>query len=198
MELILASSSPRRLELLKEAGFNFRVIHPDQVEEKLSSAGHSAVEQARSLALAKAQSVAQQQAGRAVVLGADTVVALGDKVIGKAQNRDQAREILSMLSGSSHQVVSAVALLEMPLGRRLVEHEATSLRMARLSRRQIEEYLDSEQWQGKAGAYAIQENDSFIIGIEGSFSNVVGLPMELFERMLGEFLPAQVIEEMKR
>ena len=91
-----------------------------------------------------------------------------------------------------------MALLEIPLGRRLLEHEATSLTMAKLSARQIEEYLDSGQWQGKAGAYAIQENDAFILAIEGSFSNVVGLPMELFGRMMQKLLPEKVIEEMKQ
>ena len=198
MELILASSSPRRLELLNEAGFVFRVIKPNQVEAQTSQTAHSAMEQARSLALAKARSVAQKQTSKAIILGADTVVSLDKHIIGKARNRDHAREILTMLSGTTHQVITALALLEIPVGRCLVEHEVTSLTMAKLSAEQIEEYLDTSPWQGKAGAYAIQENDAFILKIDGSFSNVVGLPMELLERMLRDFLPVKSMREIKR
>ena len=198
MELILASSSARRFELLKEAGFVFRVINPEPVEAQTCLTAQSAAEQARNLALAKANSVAQKLAYKAIILGADTVVSLDKHIIGKARNRDHARQILTMLSGTTHQVITALALLEIPVGRCLVEHEVTSLTMAKLSAEQIEEYLDTGPWQGKAGAYAIQENDAFILKIDGSFSNVVGLPLEMLERMLRDFLPVKSMREIKR
>ena len=200
MELILASSSPRRLALLSEAGYVFRVIEPDDVENEGLRAGESAVKQALQLALDKTDSVVGKEkfTAKTLVLGADTVVALDDQVIGKARDRNHAREILSTLSGSTHQVITALAILEEPGGRRLVEHDVTCVSMAKLRAEQIEEYLENGPWQGKAGAYAIQEDDKFIERIEGSFSNVVGLPLELLERMLGSLLPKEVLQELKR
>jgi septum formation protein len=199
MELILASSSPRRLTLLSEAGYVFRVIEPDEVESEGLRTGESAIKQARQLALDKADSVVSKGkfTAETLVLGADTVVALEDKVIGKARDRNHAREILSTLAGSTHQVITALAVLEEPSGKRLVEHDATCVTMTKMTAEQIEEYLKNGPWQGKAGAYAIQEDDKFIEQIEGSFSNVVGLPLELFERMLGSFVPEEVVQELK-
>ena len=196
MELILASSSPRRRELLSQAGFAFRVVTPQVHEDSSAALDHSAVERARGLALAKARSVAPNFS-QAVVLGADTLVALGESVIGKARDREHARQILTTLSGTIHQVITALALIFTPDGRSLVEHDTTSLRMAQLSAEQIDHYLDTGPWQGKAGAYAIQEDDAFISNVRGSFSNVVGLPLELLGRMLGELLPDRVLWELK-
>lgn len=186
MEMILASSSPRRFKLLTEAGYVFRVIEPDEVENDGLRAGESATGQARELALAKAESVANREvfAAETLVLGADTVVALEEKVIGKARDLNHAREILNTLSGTTHQVITGLALLERPSGRRIIEHDVTRVSMIKLKDKQIEEYLRNGPWRGKAGAYAIQEDDAFIERIEGSFSNVVGLPLKLLEQML--------------
>jgi len=196
MELILASSSPRRRKLLCQAGFVFRVVNPQLEEECSAALGQSAIERVRALSLAKARSVAPNFR-QAVVLGADTLVALGQQVIGKARDRQHARQILSSLSGSTHQVITALALIFAPDGRTLVEHDTTSLTMAQLSTEQIDNYLCNDHWHGKAGAYALQEEDGFISNVEGSFSNVVGLPLELFERMLGELLPCRLLSEIK-
>lgn len=196
MEFVLASSSARREQLLSQGGFDFRVVNPGQVEDQICCSEKSAVHQARILALAKAQAVAAKQ-GQAIILGADTVVAVNNQVIGKAGDRDHAKQILSMLSGSRHEVITGLALLEAPAGRSVVAHEITSLQMAELSDQQIEHYLDTGPWQGKAGAYAIQEDDAFITSVEGSFSNVVGLPMELLERMLSDFVPAELLRKFR-
>ena len=196
MELILASSSPRRRQLLSQAGFAFRVVTPQLLEDSSPAFGHSAVDRARALALAKARSVALNFS-QALVLGADTLVALGDRVIGKARDRQHARQILTILSGTTHQVITALALISTSDGRTLVEHDTTSLTMAQLSAEQIDHYLRTGPWQGKAGAYALQEDDAFISKVHGSFSNVVGLPLELFERMLRELLPNHILSELK-
>ena len=200
MEFILASSSPRRFELLTKAGYAFRVIEPDEVENEGLRAGESASGQARELALAKAESVANREVftGDALVLGADTLVALDEKVIGKARDIDHAREILNTLSGTTHQVITGLALLELPSGRKIIEHDVTRVSMIKLKAEQIEEYLRNGPWQGKAGAYAIQEDDAFIEKIEGDFSNVVGLPMKLLERMLSSVLPDKGLQELKK
>ncbi|MCK4850450.1 MAG: septum formation protein Maf [Phycisphaerae bacterium] len=196
MELILASSSPRRRKLLSQAGFVFRVVTPELLEDSSAALGQSAIDRARALALAKARSVAPNFS-QALVLGADTLVALGEQVIGKARDRQHARQILTTLSGTTHQVITALALIFTSDGRTLLEHDTTSLTMAQLSAEQIDHYLRTGPWQGKAGAYALQENDSFISNVEGSFSNVVGLPLELFERMLRDLLPARLLSEIK-
>lgn len=196
MEFVLASSSPRRRDLLAQAGFRFRPLDPGQVEDEMNLDGQPAVQQARTLALAKAQAVAAGLT-QAVVLGADTVVSLDEHVIGKARDRNHAKKILSMLSGSSHQVITALALFRVPGQKTLVSHDVTSLEMAQLSEDQIEQYLNTGPWQGKAGAYAIQEDDAFITSVDGSFSNVVGLPMEMLERMLTQFLPPELLRDFR-
>jgi len=196
MQLILASSSPRRKELLSHAGFIFSAVNHQLREHASSASSQSAPDLARSLALAKARSVAPNFS-QALVLGADTLVALGQRVIGKPRDRQHARQILTTLSGTTHQVITALALISAPDGPTLLEHETTSLTMAQLSTRQIDRYLRTGLWRGKAGAYALQKDDAFIINIQGSFSNVVGLPLELFERMLRQLLPTKLLSEIK-
>ena len=196
MELILASSSPRRSQLLGQAGFIFRVIHPPEVEEQTSTVGLSAVKTARTLALAKADSVGLNF-GPGVIIAADTVVSLDDQIIGKARDREHARQILRALSGSNHQVISALAMKRTDSGKTLVDHDTTELTMTELCDQEIEQYLQNGPWQGKAGAYAIQKDDAFITNIKGSFSNVVGLGVELFEKMLGDLVSVEEFLELK-
>ena len=196
MQLILASSSPRRRELLSQAGFVFKAVNHQLSEHASSAPSQSASDLARSLALAKARSVARNL-NQALVLGADTLVALDQHVIGKPRDRKHAHQILTTLSGTTHQVITALALISAPDGPTLLEHETTSLTMAQLSTRQIDRYLRTGLWRGKAGAYALQEDDAFITNIQGSFSNVVGLPLELFERMLRQLLPTKLLSEIK-
>ncbi len=145
MQLILASSSPRRRELLSRAGFVFSVVNPQFCEESSSTPDQSAPERARTLALAKAHSVAANFED-ALVLGADTVVALEDRIIGKPRDHQHARRILTALSGSTHQVITALALIFIPSGRTLLEHDTTSLTMAQLGPDQIDHYLCTGPW----------------------------------------------------
>ncbi|MEK7732222.1 MAG: Maf family protein, partial [Planctomycetota bacterium] len=127
-------------------------------------------------------------AGDGWVLAADTIAALGGRVFGKPADRDDARRILKSLSGTTHQVITGVTLLDASSGVRLIRHDSTNVIMRRLTDSEIEDYLDSGAWEGKAGAYGIQDKgDAFVERIEGSFTNVVGLPMELVARMLDEF-----------
>ncbi|MFB3890835.1 MAG: nucleoside triphosphate pyrophosphatase [Phycisphaerae bacterium] len=184
-EFVLASSSPRRQALLRDAGYSFKVIappiqEPDEIIGKLPPA-----QQAESLAYFKARSVADAHPG-VWVLAADTIVTLAGKVMGKAADADAARAMLRTLSGTRHTVVTGVALLG-PDEERLIASDVTHVTMRKMSPLEIESYIASGEWIGKAGAYAIQETaDRFVQKVEGSFSNVVGLPVELVGRMIAE------------
>lgn len=185
--LILASQSPRRSQLLREAGIPFEVVEPRYVEPEPETWEFSALELAEAASYFKARSVAQGYPDR-IVLGADTVVALGDQLFGKAQTAADARRILSTLSGTTHEVITGVTLYTSKRHRRLIRHAVTRIHMRRMTDAELDDYVASNEWQGKAGAYGIQDTgDRFIERIEGSFSNVVGLPVELVQEMLDTF-----------
>jgi septum formation protein len=185
LKLVLASSSPRRRELLAEAGFEFDVVKPPIEEPANFQEGVTPAARAQALAYFKARSVAERHPN-ACVLGADTVVAVAGRVLGKPADRGDAESMLRTLSGTRHAVISGVAVLG-PDGIRVIASDTTYVTMRPLPDQEVTEYLDSGEWIGKAGAYAIQETaDRFVVRVEGSFSNVVGLPMELVARMLAE------------
>lgn len=185
--LILASSSPRRQELLREQGFDFEVMDPPLNEPTSFAEPLSPAALAQALSHYKAQSVAAQ-VDQGLILAGDTIAALGDRVFGKPQNREDARKILRALAGTTHEVITGITLLNAATGARMIRHDSTGVTMRALSDEEIESYLDTNAWQGKAGAYGIQDHgDAFVEKIDGSFSNVVGLPVELITAMLAEW-----------
>ncbi|MFQ5429370.1 MAG: Maf family protein [Phycisphaerae bacterium] len=185
--LLLASSSPRRQALLREASFRFKTARPVLDEPNDPHPHVAPALYAEALAFFKARSVAEQYA-RHVILAADTIAVLGGEIIGKPADRDDARRILNRLSGTAHEVVTGLVLLEPVSGRRMLCHDVSTIRMRVLPDTMIEAYLDTGAWQGKAGAYGIQDRgDAFIEDIDGSFTNVVGLPMELLAEMFEEW-----------
>jgi len=186
VELILASSSPRRRELLRQAGYRFKVRPPGPIEDASIRRAPSAAAYVESLAYLKAMSAIETHGIRkGLVLGADTAVELEGRIIGKPRDEDEARQILSALAGSVHRVLTGLALVDAGAGRRWLAHDATTVHMGPMSAAEIHAYVASGEAMGKAGAYALQETgDRFVERIEGSFTNVVGLPMELLERML--------------
>jgi septum formation protein len=180
--VVLASSSERRRRLMEDAGYDFEVIVPSLKEDRLHPQDPLVL--AESLAYAKARQVADRLE-RHVVIGADTVVSLGGRLIGKPADEAEAREILRRLSGSTHEVITGVCLVNARRGERLLGSEITRVVMKNLSEAELDAYVRSGESIGKAGAYAIQENgDRFVERIDGSFTNVVGLPMLLLARML--------------
>jgi len=183
--LILASHSPRRRELLDSAGFSFKTVSAD-VTEKLDvdlTLGELTLFNARR----KAAAVARLHP-EAVVLAADTLVALEGEVIGKPRDLDHAAQILRRLSGRIHNVCSAVVISRLTPARSTSFHEISHVRFHRLSKDKIDRYLAEINPLDKAGAYAAQGFGAEIIaGIQGSFTNVVGLPMEKTMRALKDF-----------
>ncbi len=176
--LILASSSPRRAAYLRELGFSFRRVVPD-VDEKVRR-GESPRRYVRRLAEAKAAAVSERHP-RHWVIGADTTVVVAGRILGKPADESDARRMLKLLSGRSHQVVSAIALA------RFQDHvlrsriSTTRVFVRKLAPDEIRGYVETGEPMDKAGAYGIQGVGAFLVSrIEGSFSNVVGFPLEKF------------------
>ncbi len=188
MRLVLASASPRRLELLRSIGIVPDEVAPAELDETPLKDETPRLLAVR-LAEAKAAAVAADRPD-AFVLGADTVVAVGTRLLPKAETEEEARFCLELLSGRAHRVYTGLCLVT-PSGKvreRLVE---TRVRFKRLSREEIETYLACGEWQGKAGGYAIQGRaGAFIVAIQGSYTNVVGLPLyETMTLVMGEGYP---------
>ena len=195
MCLILASGSARRRELLAEAGYEFEVAVPEVEESAYSSEGAGAEEYAERLALAKARSVADRFA-ESLVLGADTVADFGGEIIGKPADAEDAGRITAKLFSAPHRVVTGVAIVRLSDGVELCRSDSTTVYPKRLSAEQIAEHIAGGTWRDKSGAYAIKEDgDEFIERIEGSLTNVMGLPMELLGRMLSEVCGVGADEE---
>ena len=194
--LVLASSSPRRKEILEKAGFSIEIVDPGEVESAIADAPTP-----EALAIAKAQSKAMAVAALltppypAIVIGADTLVALDDDILGKPLDRFDAISILTRLSGTRHRVISGLCLWPvccpplagMPPSSKVPRLDAvcTWVKMRRIGSDEIKAYVASGESDGKAGAYAVQETgDRFVEKIEGSFLNVVGFPLERFQELL--------------
>ena len=175
--LILASSSPRRRDLLRQVGIEPDRIEPPDVDET-PQAGELPRLYAQRLALAKAEAVAArigQEAG--IILAVDTVVACGRRILPKTESLAEAGSCLRLLSGRRHRVHGGVCLLA-PAGRRSLRVVTTVVRLKRLTAAEHDAYLAGGEWRGKAGGYAIQGMAAaFIPAINGSYSNVVGLPL---------------------
>lgn len=182
--LVLASASPRRAELLRKAGIDFQV-KPSHVPE-VPKPGESPIAYARRLAADKALAVVGQ-VENAFVLGADTIVIVDRHILEKPSNPADARRMLQLLSGRTHQVTTGVCLVNPRRSSPDIRSETTEVTFANLSENEIDFYVSSGEPMDKAGAYAIQGLASrWIVGVSGCFFNVVGLPIPLVYRMLVE------------
>ena len=193
-KLILASASPRRLALLQQAGLDADALLPTDIDET-PRRGESPRAYATRIASEKAAAAAKLRATRAelkesFLIAADTVVAVGRRILPKAETREEAEECLQLLSGRQHRVYSAVSLIT-PRGYERKRLAEARLRFKRLSSTEIEAYLSTGEWRGKAGAYAIQGRaGAFLVKIVGSYSAVVGLPIyETVSLLAGEGYP---------
>jgi septum formation protein len=174
--------------LLTEAGYEFTVVPPEIDESAFMFEGTGACEYAKQIALAKARDVAGEFPD-CLVIGADTVVDFQGEIVGKAADAKEAERITKKLFSAPHKVITGVAIVRKADGVEIVESETTTVYPKKLTAEQIAEHVKSESWRDKAGAYAIQEGgDEFVEKIEGSLTNVMGLPMELLQRLLRKFV----------
>jgi len=172
--------------LLAEAGYQFTVVRPDIDESAFPAKDIEACEYAERLALAKAKYVAEKYPD-CLVIGADTVVDFEGEIIGKPTDDKEAEQITKKLFSRPHKVITGIVIVRLSDGIELSESDTTTIYPKRLTSEQIAEHVKSGAWRDKAGAYAIKENgDEFIERIEGSLTNVMGLPMELLESLLTE------------
>jgi len=180
--LVLASRSPQRKAILEQLGIPFDVVAPRYDEQTPEIA--DAVEVVREHAQGKARSVAGD-AGERPVLGVDTEVVLQGLIFGKPANATEAEQMLEELSGKTHVVLSGLCLVSP--GWEVVEHEGTRVTFRELTPRDLAAYIATGEWEGRAGAYAIQGRGAALVcGIEGDYLNVVGLPAALLVRLLAE------------
>src|ERR1700752_2722901 len=176
MKLILASSSPRRAEILANAGLPFSVL--SSAVDESPNPGETPTALVQRLANAKADLVTARAVGPAIVLGADTVVALDNKILGKPHSTEEARHMLQQLSGRTHSVLSGVAMVRLPDGERRQFTESTLVHFRLITDEELSSYLATEEPYDKAGGYAIQgQAGRYIPRIEGCYFNVVGLPL---------------------
>ena len=185
-KIILASQSPRRRELLSKIGMKFEVI-PADIDEIIEGKEFSN-ELIENLAVEKVMEVKKNISYPAIIIGSDTVVVVDGKVLGKPENEQNAFNMLKMLSGKTHQVISGIAVIDSATGRSLVDHVVSNVTFRELSDSEIKNYIKTGEPMDKAGAYAIQGLGSvFIERIDGDFLNVVGLPLLALTESLKKF-----------
>ncbi len=174
-DLILASASPRRIQLLRQVGLEFRAISAS-IQEEYN--GRKPVEFAVDMAVEKASSVAASLE-QAIVLAADTIVVLGDKILGKPSDAKEAKEMLHSLSNRLHEVITGYCIYDRPSNNVIKNYELTKVWFRELENEEIESYVNSGSPLDKAGAYGIQDDFGavFVSRIEGCYYNVVGLPL---------------------
>ncbi|MFH0988828.1 MAG: Maf family protein [bacterium] len=188
--LILASQSPRRRVLFRQVGYHFRVIPSNVKEDRLDSEPPAAM--TKRIAFEKAADVARR-VKRGIVVGADTIVVLGDRVLGKPKSKREAVRMLKLLSGNTHTVFTAFALLDAETHRKTVQLVKTRVKFRLLDNKEITHYVDSGSPMDKAGAYGIQDDYGavFVEEVYGCFYAVVGFPLAKFHTTLMEFIRKQ-------
>ena len=184
MQLVLASQSPRRRQLMTQAGYDFIVIAPSEDAESGEPDGDPTNVYVSRLAVQKAIDVATRVEQPAMIVACDTVAECQGIVLGKPRDREHAREMLQMLSGREHFVYSGLCVWNSTTGEFDVRSERSVLTMQPLSESMIEVYLDSNAWQGKSGAFGYQDDLPWLKLTEGNSDNVVGLPLQLLQEML--------------
>jgi septum formation protein len=186
MRIILASQSPRRHQLLRDAGYEFETVLPSETAECGICSRESTPELVARLAYQKAMDVAPRVGAPGVVVACDTVADIMGRVLGKPEDRRHAEEMLRLLSGRRHAVYSGLCVMRVPHGEPQVKVAKSELVMTELSEAQLTEYLDSEDWFGKSGAFGYQDGHPWLQLVSGTADNVVGLPLDLLKQMLSE------------
>lgn len=184
--IILASASPRRKDLLIQAGIPFE-IHPSNIDENTDGLSGTPEQIAEFLAHMKANDVAKK-ISEGLVLGADTIVVLDSEIFGKPNDAEDARKMLEKLSGRVHKVITGIALIDSKTGLCRIGHEVTKVKFAQITSDEIEKYIKTGEPFGKAGAYAVQGFGALLVEkIDGCYTNVVGLPLMRLKKLFKEF-----------
>ncbi len=191
--IVLASKSKDRSNILKRTGIPFETLVTDINEDKYKKSVKSASELAKVLANAKAlyaKETLENNGKQAFIIAADTVVEFNGLIIGKANSENEAFHILKMLNGKTHNLITGVTIAETYNSKVIIDYDSTSVKFIELTDQNILEYIKNEEWKGRAGAYSINDKASlFIESIQGSSSNVMGLPMHkiysIFKREFG-------------
>ncbi|OGC25647.1 septum formation protein Maf [candidate division WOR-1 bacterium RIFOXYB2_FULL_42_35] len=180
--MVLASASPRRKKLLKKIVKKFKIVTSQVKETKIKA--NTPLGFAVKAALAKAEDVAKKQKD-ALVVGADTIVVLGNKILGKPKTKKEAVAMLKSLAGKTHQVITGIAVVDTETGEKATDYEITKVKMKKVTDQNILDYVASGKPMDKAGAYGIQEiEQSFGINIKGDYDNVVGLPVKKLKSLI--------------
>ena len=183
--IILASASPRRKELLEKIGLKFEII-PSNYDEKLTDDSFT-YEKIETLALNKGLDIVKDIKDNAIIISADTVVVLDNKILGKPHTKEEAFAMISALSGKTHEVITAIAMLDTENNKQLIHSVTTKVTFRKISKDEIERYVSTKEPYDKAGAYAAQGIAAiFVEKIEGCFNNVVGISSFEVNKMLNE------------
>lgn len=183
-KIVLASASPRRRELLQNMGLGFEIITSDGAEQVFEN--ELPQDTVKRLSSEKALNVAKRAPyDDCIVIGADTVVAIDGKILGKPEDEGDAKRMLTLLSGRTHKVYTGVSVIETTSGERVSDYVETEVKFVNLTERQIEKYVSSGEPMDKAGAYGIQDLGAMLVEkINGDYFNVVGLPVSRLARIL--------------
>ena len=184
-KLVLASASPRRRELLSKIGLKFDIV-PSKYDEKLDSDDFT-YEKIEKIALCKAQDIMDKVSKDAIIISADTVVVLDGKILGKPHSKQDAFDMISALSGKTHEVITAIAMIDMKNEKTICRSQSTKVKFRKIETAEIEYYVSTEEPYDKAGAYAAQGLAAiFVEKIDGCFNNVVGISVYEVAQMLKE------------
>ncbi|OLS03321.1 Maf family protein [Tissierella creatinophila] len=194
-DIILASTSKRREEILKRYNFQFRIIKGDIVE--IINKKDSPEELVMSLAFRKAYSAAKDNP-KSIVIGADTVVVYKDEILSKPKNSEDAFRMLSLLNGKTHEVITGISILNIESNEKIVDFEKTKVKFRDLDKNTIDTYIATKEPFDKAGSYGIQDIGALLVeGIEGCYLNVVGLPLVKLDKLLNKFFDISIINMNK-
>ena len=182
-KIILASSSPRRADILRKAKIEVEIMPSPYIEDYTTTA--FSYEFIENLAYNKAKALIPKLKEPSLIIGADTVVIFEDKILGKPKTREEAFNMLKMLSGNTHHVITGIAVVDTETGLEYTSHDITYVKFSKLSDNKINDYIDNMKPYDKAGAYGIQElPKDFVEKIDGEIDNVIGLPTKILIKLL--------------
>jgi len=190
--IILASSSPRRRELLSNFNINTVIVKPNVGEKVLE--GEAPEQVAMSLSFEKASEVAKVFSNGEIILGADTIVWCDGKILGKPNDEDEAMEMIKFLNNKEHEVITGLCLIKAGTNLKIIDYERTIVKFRNLSYHKIERYIKTKEYADKAGAYGIQGYGSLLVEyIRGCYFNIVGLPIAKLDYLLDKYFNVSLL-----